>query len=411
MSIHPDETGSRPHPPSEEPAARGPEIDGPPNASRDASQEPTQLWDESTTIATPGEHEPEVGRMLGRYQIVRKLGQGGMGSVFAAEDTQLGRVVALKTPRIDRAEDPEAIERFYREARSVALLKHPGICSIYDYGEEQGIPFLTMAYVPGTSLGEFMRQNRVTERHAAELVLKLARALAYAHSRGVIHRDLKPENVLLDEHGEPVIVDFGLARCIDGSHTTLTRTGAVLGTPAYMSPEQAAGQSRAPGPPTDMYSLGVMMYELLTGVRPFSGSAADVQGQHLYVAPEPPSKVRAGIDRRLEELCLQMLQKKPEHRVESMERLQAQLAEWLNRRDNITDLENSQGALSWRLVAGLLGGAAGLFYAAWWFWPGVPADPFDLLFDLACIGPLILMGLGCLTLAAWYLLRSRRPQS
>src|SRR4051812_33605867 len=199
----------------------------------------------------------DLPEQFGRYRILRKLGQGGMGAVYLAHDEQLDRPVALKVPRLG-AGDSEGTERFKREARTAATLSHPNLCPIYDVGEVEGRPYLTMAYVEGRSLAELVRGGQpLPERPVADLVRKLALALEEAHKKGVIHRDLKPANIMVGERHEPVVLDFGLARQAHKEDVRLTAPGMMLGTPAYMSPEQVRGDTAAMGPACDIYSLGV----------------------------------------------------------------------------------------------------------------------------------------------------------
>ncbi len=203
----------------------------------------------------------ELAGQFGRYRIDRLLGRGGMGSVYLAHDTQLDRPVALKVPHFTPEDGPEILERFYREARAAATLAHPNICPVYDVGEVGGVPYLTMAYVEGKPLAAFLKDGKpVLAAQAAAVVRKLALALQEAHARGVLHRDLKPANVMINARKEPVIMDFGLARRVNKEEVRLTRKGAVLGTPAYMSPEQVGGDPDAVGPRSDVYSLGVILY-------------------------------------------------------------------------------------------------------------------------------------------------------
>jgi hypothetical protein len=262
---------------------------------------------------------------FGRYQVLELLGQGGMGSVYLAHDSQLDRSVALKIPHIDASEGPQMRERFYREARAAATLQHPNICPLHDVGEIDGAPYLTMAYVEGQRLSEFAAARPLTPRQSALLVRKLALALEEAHKRGVIHRDLKPENIMIDRRGEPIIMDFGLARRTRGRDPRLTQRGSALGTPAYMPPEQVSGDVEATGPASDVYSLGVIFYELLAGRLPFRGDPMAMLSQVLMSEPPPPSAVRAGIDPELEAICLKAMAKKPQERFASMAELAAAL--------------------------------------------------------------------------------------
>jgi serine/threonine protein kinase len=271
-------------------------------------------------------------RPFGRYRLLKRLGEGGMGSVYLAEDTALVRRVALKIPLFGPADDAEGRERFFREARAAATLDHPYLCPVYDVGEIDGQLYLTMAYIEGKSLAESLRGEGLPPRQVAALVGKLAVALEAAHAKGVIHRDLKPANVMIKETGhrrEPVIVDFGLARREDAGEGHVTRTGQILGTLDYMAPEQIRGDQNAIGPACDIYALGVILYELLTGRRPFIGSGLAVAGQILTQDPLPPSEHRPGIDPRMEAICLKAMAKKIEDRYASMGAMAAALTDFL----------------------------------------------------------------------------------
>ncbi len=286
------------------------------------------------TVGTPEQtHRPGEGagvpEQVGRYRIVKKLGQGGMASVYLAEDTQLDRPVALKVPLLRGDDQASTRQRFLREAQAAANLRHANICPVYDVGEADGVPYLTMAYVEGRPLSHFLRGRALPQRQAALMARKLALALQEAHAAGIVHRDLKPSNVMIDQNKEPVIMDFGLAQRVDTKGIRLTQEGAVLGTPAYMSPEQAGGEVAAMGPRCDVYGLGVMLYEMLTGRLPFEGPLAAVFAQVLTKEPEPPSSLRPGLDPRLEAACLQAMAKKPADRFASMKEFAAALAECL----------------------------------------------------------------------------------
>jgi hypothetical protein len=279
--------------------------------------------------------EPQPGKTLpdtfGRYRIIRKLGQGGMGAVYLAHDTQLDRQVALKVPNFAASERGEMVERFLREARAMATIRHPNLCPVYDVGEIDGMQYLTMAYIEGRLLSEFVRPDQPpSERQTATLIRKLALALQEMHTRGIVHRDLKPTNIFIDQRGEPVILDFGLARRTERRDVALTQNGEVLGSPAYMAPEQARSQAANVGPCSDIYSLGVILYELLTGCRPFRGEQVlDVLAQVLTAEPEPLRAHRPGLDPRLEAICLKAIAKQPTNRYASMAELAAALADCL----------------------------------------------------------------------------------
>ena len=205
---------------------------------------------------------------FGKYQIIKKLGQGGMGTVYLAEDTKLSRQVALKVPLIGGEDDATEIARFQQAVLAVAPLRHPAICPIHEADVIDGLPYLTMAYIEGPTLAERLRCNpRLTFHEGAALIRRLAEALAEAHKHGTIHRDIKPSNVILDARGEPSLVDFGLARNLTWN-TRLTRSRATMGTPAYMAPEQVRGEKAGVGFAADIYSLGVVLYELLCGKLP-----------------------------------------------------------------------------------------------------------------------------------------------
>jgi predicted Zn finger-like uncharacterized protein len=276
---------------------------------------------------------PVLPAEFGRYRILRQLGRGGMGAVYLAQDTQLGRQVALKVPFFDAAESPQRIERFVREARSAAVLQHPNICTVHDAGQIDGRPFITMAYIAGTPLEkEIDPETPMPQVRAAELVRKIALALQHAHQTGIVHRDLKPANVMMAAGGEPVVMDFGLAKRVtdvDPNEAKLTRDGGLLGTPSYMAPEQVKGDSAAIGPATDVYALGVILFEMLTGRTPYSGGITVVIGQ-ILAAPAPPVKeFRADVDSRLDAICRKAMAKEPADRFASMAELADVLGQYL----------------------------------------------------------------------------------
>jgi predicted Ser/Thr protein kinase len=267
---------------------------------------------------------------FGRYQVLKVLGQGGMGSVYLAHDTQLDRRVALKIPHFTSQDGPQVRERFFREARAAAMLHHPNLCPVYDVGEHAGTHYLTMAFIEGRPLSALIGGPKLLPpRQVAALVRKLALALAEAHRHQVIHRDLKPSNVMLGPRGEPVVMDFGLARRGGGADSRLTQQGTLMGTPAYMAPEQASGNPDEMGPSCDVYSLGVILYELLTGRLPFQGDAMSILTQLILNEPPPPSAHRPDLDPALEAICLKAMAKKPEARYRSMGELAAALADYL----------------------------------------------------------------------------------
>ncbi len=253
--------------------------------------------------------------IFGRYRIVALLGEGGMGSVYSAHDQQLDRLVALKLPRLNAGDDEEVLERFYRETRAMASVEHPNLCTIHDVGEHEGIPYFTMSFIQGRSLDDHLKQEGpFSVAQASKIVRKLASAMEAAHKAGVVHRDLKLSNVIIRTHGEPIILDFGLAQQEVAGDNRLTQTGIAMGTPSYMSPEQVDGDLDRIGPPTDVYSLGVMLFELLTGRLPFTGSMASVMGQILRDEVPAPTTVRDGLPPQLNTICRKAMAKKPEAR-------------------------------------------------------------------------------------------------
>lgn len=252
----------------------------------------------------------ELPARLGRYTLIRVLGVGGMGTVYLAEDTALRRQVALKIPH--RAIDAESVEKLLTEARAAAVISHPNVCSLYDVGRVEDQAFLTMEYVAGNSLDQYVSHDKpLNAKAAATLALRIISALQAAHQRGVIHRDLKPANVLMRGPLDPVITDFGLAVRSDQP----TGVNKLAGSPAYMAPEQVLCDQDATGAATDVYGLGAILYELLTGRPPFQGPVPSVLYQVLKSRPEAPSRLVAGSDPRLDAICMRALSKSPEDRM------------------------------------------------------------------------------------------------
>ncbi|CAN5612328.1 hypothetical protein BH23PLA1_BH23PLA1_38660 [soil metagenome] len=256
-----------------------------------------------------------LGTMFGRYRIDKMLGEGGMGAVYLAFDTELDRKVALKVPHFSAHENPEVIQRFRREAKAAAGFHHPNLCPVHDVGQIDGKHFLTMPYIEGETLSSLLKEGPLPEQRAAEVIRILALALQRAHEKGVIHRDLKPSNIMVGLDGGLVVMDFGLARRGLAEDSLKTKAGELLGTPAYMAPEQVDGDVEAIGPATDVYALGVILYQLLTNRLPFVGrTAMSVLVQIQTATPPRPSELRPGLDRRLEAICLKAMARNPEDR-------------------------------------------------------------------------------------------------
>ncbi|HUY35258.1 MAG TPA: protein kinase [Pirellulales bacterium] len=277
----------------------------------------------------PGWLSPNGARRLGKFELLEELGMGSYGYVFRARDTELDRIVAIKILRAGRLAGRDDIERFLREARSAAQLKHPGVVSLYDSGQtDDGTCYLVEEFVPGTTLAERLRRGSVSDRQAAAWIADVADALDYAHRHGVIHRDIKPSNIILDDEGRPHLADFGLAKR-EADEVPFTPDGQVLGTPAYMSPEQASGDTCQVGARSDQYSLGVVLYELSTGEQPFHGNRRMLLLQVLEDEPRAPRRLNDRIARDLETICLKAMAKSPARRYATSGELAEDLRRWL----------------------------------------------------------------------------------
>ena len=273
--------------------------------------------------------DPEA-RSLGHFDLLEEVGTGGFGSVWRAHDRELDRTVAIKIAYRDRISAVEA-EEFFHEARAAARLNHGNIVKVLELGYEYGPAYIVQEFVDGPNLAAWLATNPVTPREAAELCMKVAKALDHAHGAAIVHRDLKPSNILIAADGEPHLVDFGLAKR-EPTETSITIEGRILGTPAYMAPEQARGESQAVDCRADVYSLGVVLFEMLTGERPFRGNLSSLFRQVMEQEAPSPRTLNALVPRDLETICLKCLEKDPRRRYGSAAELAGDLQRFLEGR-------------------------------------------------------------------------------
>ncbi len=263
-----------------------------------------------------------IGKTVGHYRITARLGAGGMGEVFLAEDTRLERKAAIKFLPAEVAADPERRQRFLNEARAASALNHPHVCVVYDVGEtEDGLPFIAMEFVEGQSLVALVNQGPLEISRLVDIVLQVADALDAAHNRRIVHRDIKPGNISLNERGQVKVLDFGLAKRmptekdeqLGTKDLQQTQQGQVLGTPCYMSPEQALGKELDQR--SDLFSVGVVLYELATGQRPFTGpNFPDIVDKIVHGQPPAIARLNYNVPAELERITLKCLQKQPDRR-------------------------------------------------------------------------------------------------
>ena len=251
----------------------------------------------------------EVGAQFGRYQIESRLGEGGMGAVFLAYDLQLKRRVAIKIPKI---QDEKTRFRFVRESQAMAALSHPNLCAVYDAGEVEQTAFLSMEYVEGSPLSKRLKSGKLSQAESIAIVAKICRAIQVVHAAGVVHRDLKPANVMMNQAGEPVITDFGLAR--QANDAGVTQDGMIVGSPAYIAPEILKEKNREASPQSDIYAVGVLLYECLAGRRPYEGDMMSVLSQIATKAPEPLQNVNPEVGGGLQRICARAMHHSPEKR-------------------------------------------------------------------------------------------------
>ena len=251
---------------------------------------------------------------FGDYELLEEIGRGGQGVVYRAHQISLNRTVALKVIGLGPWATEAHLKRFRREAEAAASLEHSGIVPIHEVGEREGSCYFSMKFIEGGQLDEVVRREPMPIRQAAELIAKVARTVHYAHEHGILHRDIKPGNILLDKNGEPHLADFGLARLVE-TESTLTRTKDLMGTPSYMAPEQAVGNNAQITRATDVYGLGAVLYQLLTGHPPFAGGTT-YETIKLLLGHEPrqPRLLNPKVDRELSTICLKCLEKDPKRR-------------------------------------------------------------------------------------------------
>src|SRR6266581_274836 len=298
-----------------------------------------RLLDNQDEDATNPPRLPRIGRTtrsarmlgdFGDYELLEEIGRGGQGVVYRARQKSLNRTVALKVIGLGHWATEAHLKRFRREAESAASLEHPCIVPIHEVGERDGSCYFSMKFVEGGQLDAVVRREPMPIRRAVELIAKVARTVHYAHEHHILHRDIKPGNILLDAKGEPHLTDFGLARLVE-MESTVTRTMEVLGTPSYMAPEQAVGNNAAVSSATDVYGLGAVLYQLLTGHPPFAGGTTYETIKLLEdTEPRPPRLLNPKVDRDISTICLKCLEKDPKRRYSSALALVEDLEHWLN---------------------------------------------------------------------------------
>src|SRR5438045_1208459 len=310
-------------------AAIGGAVAGGDDPGRPASSMLATTADDVAPASQKTARAAELLGELGDYELLEEVGRGGQGVVFRARQKSLNRTVALKVISLGQWASKAHLKRFRIEAEAAAHLENPGIVTIHEVGERDGSCYFSMKFIEGGQLDEVASREPMPIRQAAELIAKVARTVHYAHEHGILHRDIKPGNILLDAKGEPHLTDFGLARLVE-SESSVTHTLDVLGTPSYMAPEQAAGNNAAVGSVTDVYGLGAVLYQLLTGHPPFAGGTTyETIKLVLETEPRQPRHLNPKIDRDLSTICLKSLEKDPKRRYPSALALAEDLERWL----------------------------------------------------------------------------------
>ena len=300
-----------------------------PQLAGDAHLAATIVGDESSLEPSSSNGASPPATDFGKYELIEEIGRGGMGVVFKARQRDLNRVVALKMILSNRLAGDDDVKRFYREARAAGRVRHPQIVAIHDIGETHGQHYFAMDFIAGTSLAALTRQGPLEPERAARCLAAVARAVHYLHEHGIIHRDLKPSNILLDEAGTPFVTDFGLAK-VFSDEDERTQTGVILGTAGYMPPEQAAGRVSDTSPRSDVYSLGAILYETLTGRPPFrEDNQLNTLLQVLEGEPTLPRQLNTSVPPELERICVKCLEKAPERRYASAAALASDLDRYL----------------------------------------------------------------------------------
>src|SRR6476620_6583306 len=277
-----------------------------------------------------GEHKPtRIPMEFGDYELLEEIGRGGQGVVYRARQKSLNRTVALKVIGLGKWSSTPHLKRFRHEAEAAASLEHPQIVPIYEIGERDGSCYFSMQFIEGGQLDQILKREPMSSRPAAELLVKIARTVQFAHEHGILHRDIKPGNILVDKNGEPHLTDFGLARLIE-QQSTVTNSFDVLGTPSYMSPEQAAGHTKELTAAADVYSLGAVFYQMLTGEPPFAGGTT-YETIRMVLASEPrnPRTRNPKVDVDLATICLKCLEKDPKRRYSSALAFAEDLERWV----------------------------------------------------------------------------------